>query len=503
MSAHQIIYTSCRRGINDGGDGKQVYSQDTDFQGVDEEEKRHLFSYALPDLGCPMTDDLVQAMPQAYKYQYLRSGMLALALNTYLGRDYMGEGGRFGNHLSHVVVCSPEDMTAYPTEYYGGDLLRSSMTFEEVNSPELPPALPAPVLERSFFVTVAAVADFLAGEGRMEIYKQMLCAMLSFGRTSKQVVILDEPENIILWIAALGYALPRRNAMEITFSTYECVPAHSPSRVCGTVREGTQLGDGSQYFVFDLPGGSIPSLETEPAFSAFMDTAFSFPCEDLWGFHDFLDNGYDYDKADEDVYRAYALYVLLDGGPRSVPAERLTLALDFAGRFARKDEILRIVRLLMPEDGEEEDTGMAAKLLEAFAVNAVRLTGMAVALEDFLMSRSEETRQTEAMWDHYGNLLLSRCPAGMEEAYALLGEDGRIDRAYLVYKLTLSQVQGPEACEAVYKAHDHALVQKNPEYAALYGDVARDAYQAVQSSFPESPKTILQNITSLFKRRGS
>lgn len=495
MSAHQIIYTSCRRGIHDGGDGKQVYSQDPDFQGVDEEEKRSLFSYALPDLGCPMTDSLVQAMPRAYKYQRLRSGMLALALNTYLGRDYMGERGRFGNHLSHVVVCGPEDMTAYPAEYYGGDLLRGDMSFEEVNSPDPPPALPAPVVERSFFVTAAAAADFLAEAGRMEIYKQMLCAALSFGRTAKRVVILDEPENIILWIAALGYALPRRNAMEISFSTYERVPARSPCRVCGTVREG--IGDGTGYFVFDLPGGSVPSLETDPAFSAFVDTAFSFSFDDLWGFHDFLDR-YGYDKADEDIYRAFALYAVLTGGPESVPAERLDQALDFAGRFAGDDEILRVARLLMPGDPAAGDAGIAAKLLDAFAVNAVRLTGMAAALDDCLTR--EEAGRAEAMWGRFAGLLLSRYPAGMEEAFALLHKRGRPDRAYLAYRLALSQARGPEDCEAVYKAHDRALVQKSPEYAALYGDMARDAYRAARGGFPN---TILRNITGLFKRRGS
>ena len=34
MSVHQIIYTSCMRGIDGVNDGQQVYSYDAGFQGV-------------------------------------------------------------------------------------------------------------------------------------------------------------------------------------------------------------------------------------------------------------------------------------------------------------------------------------------------------------------------------------------------------------------------------------------------------------------------------------
>ena len=504
MSVHQIIYTSCRRGIHAGGDGMQVYAQDASFQGADGEELRHLFSYHPLDLDRPMTDELARAMPQTYKYQRLRSGSLALAQNTYLGRDYMGEGGRFGNHLSHVVICNPEDMTAYPAEYYGGDLLRSSMAFEEVNSPDPPPELPAPVLERSFVVTVSAVADFLAEAGRMEVYRQMLCATLSFGRLPKRVVILDNPEHMILWIAALGYALPRRNAMEVEFSTYEYAPALSPARVCGAVRAGTQLGDGGQHFLFDLLDGHTPALEPDQAFSEFIEDALLHSRERLWEFHSFLDGAYDYDRADEDIYGAYALYAALTDKTTSVPPERLALALDFAGRFAREEALPDLLRLLLPAEGGAEDTGIATQLLEAFAVDATRLTGMALALERFLLDRSQEPKN---VWDCFGHLLLSRCPAGVEEAYVILSGYRRYDRIYPLYTLALSQAPGPEACEAVYETHNRALVQRVPEYANLYGKLSLEVYQVARSRFPETPTpaegSIFKTVTNLFRRHRS
>lgn len=509
MSTHQIIYTSCRRGIDGGGDGMQIYSRDAAFQGADEEELGLLFSYQPPDMGRPMTDELARTMPQAYKYQHLRSGARALALNTYLGRDYMGERGRFGYHMSHAVICDPEDMSAYPAEYYGGEVLRSSMTFEEVSSPDPPPALPAPALERSFAVTPAAAAGFLAGAGRMEVYERMLCAVLSFQRTGRQVVILDESANVILWIAALGYALPKRNAAQIDFSTYEYAPALSPSRVCGAARGGRWTGDEGRRLVFDLLSGDVPALEPDPAFSRFLRAAFVFPCEELWDFHDFLDSGCDYDRADEDLYGGYALYRALTGGPGRVTAEQRALALEFAGRSARPAQFPRIARRLLPEGGDGEVLDAAGALLRASAAggDATRLTGMALALEEVLRDRPGGAEGAAAMWNSFGDLLPSCGPAGVQEAYAALGRRGRCDLAYLLYLRALSRAAGPEERRAAYEAQDRALAQTDPGYAASYGGAARDAYRAACASAPQAPAhargSILRTVKDLFRRRES
>lgn len=359
MSVHQIIFALCRRGIDGRGNGMQVYSRDAAFQDADGEELRQLSFYRSPDMDGPMTDALAKTMPQAWKYRRLGSGALALARNTYQGREYLSPEGRFGCHMSHVIVCGLEDMTAYPAEYLGGALLRDSMTFEEVNRLTPPPCLPAPLLERSFVVTIAAASAFLAAEGRMEVYRRMLQAALSFRRTGKRVILLDTPENTLFWIAALGYALPRRCARELSFSTYEYDPARAPFRVCGAVREGTRLEGGDGHFLFDPAKGVLPVREPDPdpAFSAFLSEAFTFPFDRLRDFHSFLEEGYTYDQADEDLYGAFALYALLAGGRDSIPAKRAALARDFAGRYAREEEFSRVVRLLPPEAEDGETAG--------------------------------------------------------------------------------------------------------------------------------------------------
>lgn len=353
MSVHQIIYTSCMRGIYGVNDGQQVYSFDAAFQDANNDEIKSLFTYQPPSLeaGVIMSEEIALTMPKSYAYRRLENGSCAVALNTYLGRDYMGSSGRFGNHLSHVIVFDSDDVNNYPAEFYGSGLLRTQMKFEEVNNPDKPDYLPTPVLERGFTIDIDTVTDFLGADNRLEVYKMMLHAMLIFERERKRIVICDEAENIIFWIAALGYALPLRNALNINFSTYDFDPSLSSSQICGVVPNGTRFsGDSFRlHFVFDLLTGNIPDLEVDTEFSDFIDTAMSFSYESLQDFHAFICTGYHYDKSDEKIYSAYALYSLLSDGVGAISLNRLDQALCFAEEYAVRDETLRIIRQLLSE----------------------------------------------------------------------------------------------------------------------------------------------------------
>ena len=353
MGAHQIIYTSCMRGINGVNDGQQVFSHDAGFQDAGNDEIKSLFAYQHPSLapGVVMSEALAATMPRNFSYKRLKNGGCALTLNTYLGRDYMGSSGRFGNHLSHVIAFGPEELEGYPAEYYGGGMLRTKMTFEEVNNPNRPDYLPEPVLERGFGTDISAVTDFLSEGNRLDVYKNMLSAMLAFQRERKRVVICDEPGNIILWIAALEFALPRRNALNVNFSTYDYDPSLSAARVCGVVPEGTAYNPESRrlHFTFDLLAGQTAELEKDSEFFDFIDTVMSFSYESLQDFHAFLDEGYRYEDAGEELYDAYALYTILTDGVASLSLAKLDRALNFAAGFARPEESLRVIRCLLEE----------------------------------------------------------------------------------------------------------------------------------------------------------
>lgn len=353
MSLHQIIYTSCMRGINGVNDGQQVFSYDASFKDANNDEVKSLFSYQPPTLepGVIMTEEIALTLPKSFTYRKLDNGACALALNTYLGRDYMGSAGRFGNHLSHVVLADENDMQNYPCEFYGSSLLRDHMEFEEVNNPNRPDFLPEPVLERGFTVDIDAVIDFLSVDDRIEIYKNMLHAVLAFETERKRVVICDEPENIIMWIAAIQYALPLKTALGINFSTYDFDPSLSASQICGVIPKGSRYTSESQrlHFVFDLYQNNCAEFEKDEHYFDFIDTSMSFSYDSLQDFHRFITEGYSYNKADEKMYAAYRLYSLMSDGIDGLNEVKIKTALDFADEYAKSSEQLRILQALFDQ----------------------------------------------------------------------------------------------------------------------------------------------------------
>ena len=379
MSVHQIIYTSCRRGIQGNHDGQQIFSQDMDFPEEAYGVVEPLFVYHSPRLpyGETMTDERVANMPESFSYRPLASGSSLLALNTYLGRDYMGASGRFGNFMSHVVLFWNQQISHYPCEYYGCDMHRRHMGFNEVNSDEVPHFLSTPTEAVGSKVNLLAVIDFLMLENRMEMYGCMLAALLSYPKEKKKLLICAAPENIIYWIAALEYALPLYLARKLGFCTYEYDPDHSDDRICGVIWEGTRFDneDTASHYVFHVPENLCPDI-TLP------DEELSFFCEGLsslrkYGeireFHRFLEAGYDYGEVDTGLLDGFQLYDLMQKGRFPKDVYSLQRALDFARTFAKVEELPNIRDALI--ESMDMQSALSAEFYSV-AVKFLAQTGM-------------------------------------------------------------------------------------------------------------------------------
>jgi len=341
------------RGINSINDGQQIYSYDALFKNSKSDDVNRLFTYQVPSLqpGVIMTEELAKTMPQAFIYRRLNIDSCAIALNTYLGRDYMGSTGRFGNHLSHTVICDINDLTHYPCEFCGSNILRSQMEFSEVNSPDKPPFLPEPELVKGHLISTKQVFDFLSIENRMSVYKKMLSAMLTFERTKKRIVICDKPENIVMWIAALHYSLPLKLALNVNFTTYEFEPSLSFSQICGVIPTGTQYSSNNTtaHFIFDFFQNIIPDIDTEGEFFDFIDVGMSFSYDSLHAFHEFVSSKLTYPKADERYYHAYSLYCLFSDGIETLSLETFKNAAQISNDFALDSEKLALVKKLLDQ----------------------------------------------------------------------------------------------------------------------------------------------------------
>lgn len=354
MAKHQIIYTSCMRGIDGVNDGQQIFSYDEGFVAAKADEVKSLFTYQVPALppGVLMSEEVALTMPAAFSYRLLKNGNAAISLNTYLGRDYMGSAGRFGNHLSHSIVCDFEDFDVYPSELYYSTTLRSEMKYEEVNNPEPPAYLPTPKLEKGDLINPDSISDFLGIADNMERFKQMVVAMFKFQTERKRIVICDEPENIAKWIAALHYVLPLEIAKKINFTTYEFDPELSPAQICGVVSEGTkyQVGNymaSNRHYVFDFLNNQFSSINVENDMMDFLETSFSFSYGSLIDFHDFILRYTLYRKCDEQYYIAYYLYNLVYEGIGEVSKEQFEEVIDFSSEYLSSEVKRKLIYELL------------------------------------------------------------------------------------------------------------------------------------------------------------
>lgn len=374
MAKHQIIYTSCMRGIDGANDGQQIFSYDRDFSNAKSDEVKSLFTYSVPSLeaGQIMTEELAKEMPSAFMYRYLEGyEQCAISLNTYLGRDYMGSSGRFGNHLSHSIVCDFADFDMYPCELYGSDSLRDHMEYEEVNNPNPPDYLPSPELNKGYIADIDSILEFLEEEENLEILKKMIVAMISFNSERKRVIICDEPQRIVKWIAALQYVLPLDIAKRINFTTYEFDPELSPACICGVIKSGSRYNSQSylssgHHFVFDFIDNVFSNIETgDEPFIDFADTSLSFSYDSLKDFFDFIIKDTNYRNLDEKYYSGYLLYSLFSDGFSEITENQFTRLTEFADAHLSKSKLIELLSIIVNSDDviSSFDNGYAIKVL--------------------------------------------------------------------------------------------------------------------------------------------
>ncbi|MCL2362523.1 MAG: hypothetical protein FWC73_12025 [Defluviitaleaceae bacterium] len=344
---HQLIYTTCARGI-DGRDGQQVFSRTETFPKNAQAQVQNLFRYHSPK-NLPLTAESARALPPIFTYRRLEGGGNVIALNTMLT-----EGGRLGNNLCHVLLCDPHDIKTYPMEYYGTLLTTPP---PETKTSAVPDYLPEPILEKGNIVSLGAVIDFLEVDNRKDVLKKMAAAMLQYSRTRKPVVILDSHANTQLWIAALHYTLPLHIALGVDFSTYEYDPSASPSRICGVLRDGTAFDIQSQnaYFIFDVEQNEFTDIGRDNSFeNRVLDMITDFEFEN--GFHEFVEDYIEHSLADEKIFGIYELYMLNNDfnikKPMGISSEKFTRLTELWHEFALKEKQDNLVMRLLQHTDE-------------------------------------------------------------------------------------------------------------------------------------------------------
>ena len=282
----QFYYTSCQAGLGTSSG----YQFNAVTPGIDQDVLKMaqtLVSYEPPPSAPaqPAADEL-EKFPVALSYLLLAPSSALVCRSVYIGRDY---SGRFGNFFAHGVHVDPStDLgLACPVDLWDSP----SWSHAESASTELPalgPLAPGPP------ITDADLAAFLDADGRRaQLYPFLVAIRQSLDAGGRQIVMVEASSaHTARWVALATRSLPRRLALQLTFTTYTRRPYYSTHRLIGIAPDSdfrfspSEIND--QYMVFDFVGRRFsPAADNEWASLAatFWDPASK---ATMAQFHDFL-----------------------------------------------------------------------------------------------------------------------------------------------------------------------------------------------------------------------
>lgn len=426
---NQIIYTSCKTGINDRNAGFQVlsYSENLDLTDIGELE-RLLSSYRAPidRPNNPTPEEIKSLFPQAFMFTVLSSGKYCIGHSTYLGHDYMGESGRSGNFMSHFIVADKTELNQYPCSLYLSPIFRERLEFDEVNQTAKPDYLPGvSELKSGEIIGINSIMEFI-DQDREEIYLSMIAAILEYNRTDnlskKKLLLLDEEKNIVKWIAAIQYAFPLKNLDSLSFCSYVYTPISANFLINGVIPTGTSFIPGSSdnnryYHVFDCVNRIWPELNTDEDLLKLIGMSLTLSYKNLEHFHIFLSD-YSYSKIDEELHDAFSLYQIINSQSRVMGKEKIFGAIKFEKKYGTRKTVIGLFESLPTVQKiivNEYDTSSKQELCELIIKTAIasddNIPPLEAAYAFFMdtifstLGRGETNEIFFEVWSFYNHIL--------------------------------------------------------------------------------------------------
>ena len=290
MKGHQIIQTSCKRGITGGGSGFQVYSCDEALAQngyLNGTEYQRLFVYDTPS----------EVGVSSFGYAYIDGIGSIFSLNTRLAHDFGGAGTRSGNLLNHSIIIN-ETIDFYPPELFGTNVLKNEMVEYEVNNDDLPEYLPILDIGPTGIIDIEEVAEWIDERGGADAIERLIGAYIAARAEGQTLIILDTPANTVRWIAGLEYCLPLKKACGISFVNYSENAASVRASIAGTSRDQFEKNTPAYMLaslrVFDPAKADEHPLPEGP-FVDFIDISYSLNPSALTKFSKFMNESIEID----------------------------------------------------------------------------------------------------------------------------------------------------------------------------------------------------------------
>ena len=354
----------------------------------------------------------------------------ALTFGRNLGRD-LSPLTRDGNILVNTLASDPDELGAYPYEYYGSTALFLSFGRDFfLNAGDEPaPDLPYPEdIPLGNAPDEDAVAGFLAEDERLTQLRAMLGALMKIndGGTLKRIMICDSKENIIYWIAALSIVYPKESAKKLTFSTYSFLggnpddfsPVYDDVMVCGvytptvngdpaskraTIYDPSHGQKNHETALFDFEQGIFPEAEDEhPYFGVFIESAFETDLRLLDGYRRYITENSSCRSLGSAYAKGYGYYTIIRLR-NEYSLRYISDAVEFAKDYMSSDAMQELLGIAFScgYSSEEADT-----LFEGVLAAAGKVADEGIISTEQLAESSAECllncfRKEETLRDNY------------------------------------------------------------------------------------------------------
>jgi hypothetical protein len=316
------------------------------------------------------------------------------------------------------------------------------------------------------------VREFLAEGDRIGVLKTMVACVLDHGSSNRRVIIVDEPECVIQWIAAVHYALPLASAAAVSFSTYEYSPMSADWRIVGAVGERTAYEPTADAYIFDCAGGRFPLVGLPSAFADFLEIGLLVSPDAMKDFHDYVKSNFPaYRASDASVYGLHAHHEIAAG---NVSAEGISLALSFLhlhGSARQKDAFLP---LIFSHSGikevlaDPEGRPLVIAFLSSMASNGEQLLERTLDAEGHLLDLSNHEGAFAVVWENFAHEMLTTYQKDRLKVYEQLVEGtARSDQAADLFRRFL--VAFPENSTSLFD--EVTGVARSPDQCRLFAEV--------------------------------
>lgn len=252
----RLLYTDCRPGAGRGaGGGFQVQAQSS---GVDPAQSKLAVGWLLYEVQLPWlnqrrpVEDFPPGLAHAEGEGY------GTAQGRYVGKE--AAGGRDGNHLTDCLLTRDPGLygPVRPAQLWRSDLWRPE-PWDSTDCPQFDAAglEPGPL-------TVDAVAEWARQAPEREPGLARLLSVLEEPGGQHVVIVADDPDQAMSWIAAATLLLPSRLALGVSFKVFTSAPVDAKHRiVAAPAALFPRLAPGlvSQRFVLDARTSAADETE--------------------------------------------------------------------------------------------------------------------------------------------------------------------------------------------------------------------------------------------------